>query len=129
MNLLDFLFGFKTVKIKRRTKKNPKIEALRKQAKKILPKRLSELANLHGFKYNKVAIRNAKTRWGSCSYYNNINLNMHLIKLDNELIDYVILHELCHTIEKNHSKRFWDLLESHLPNSKELRKKLKQVRI
>ena len=128
MNLLDFLFGRKVVVRKKRTKvKSPKIEALRKEAKKILPARLKELADSHGFKYNRVGIRNAKTRWGSCSWKNNINLNMHLIKLSDDLIDYVILHELCHTIEKNHSQKFWTLLEKHLPDAKLRRKKLKKV--
>jgi len=109
--------------------KSPKIEALRKQAKKILPARLEELARKHGFKYGKVAIRNAKTRWGSCSYRNNINLNLHLARLEPELVDYVIMHELCHTIEKNHSARFWALLHKHLPNATELRKRLKTVKL
>ena len=117
----------KTAAVKRR--KSPKIEALRKEAKKILPVRLEELAKKHGFKYGKVAIRNAKTRWGSCSYRNNINLNLHLARLDDDLIDYVILHELCHTIEKNHSARFWALLHKHLPNATELRKRLKATRL
>ena len=118
-------------KVRRRTAvpKNAKIEALRKEAKKILPQRLEELAKKHGFKYNKVAIRNAKTRWGSCSYRNNINLNLHLARLDGDLIDYVILHELCHTVEKNHGAKFWALLHKHMPNATELRKKLKAVRL
>lgn len=109
--------------------KNAKIEALRKEAKKILPQRLEELAKKHGFKYEKVAIKNAKTRWGSCSYRNNINLNLHLARLDSDLVDYVILHELCHTIEKNHSARFWALLHKHLPDATERRKRLKAVRL
>jgi hypothetical protein len=107
--------------------KAPDIEKTRKEAKKILPQRLQEIAQKHGFNYKRLAIRNARTRWGSCSYANNINLNMHLIKLDGNLIDYVILHELCHTIEKNHSARFWALVEKHMPDYKERRKKLKNV--
>lgn len=138
LSLLDVfkLFGFKKPKRKRgvlskaATKpKNPRIEALRKEAKSVLPQRLEELATEHGFKYNRVAIKNAKTRWGSCSFRNNINLNMHLTRLDDDLIDYVILHELCHTVEKNHSARFWALLQKHLPDAIELRKRLKKVRL
>ena len=134
--LLFDLFKFLKPKKKRKVKvrragapKNAKIETLRKEAKKILPVRLEELARKHGFKYGKVAIRNAKTRWGSCSWRNNINLNLHLARLDNDLIDYVILHELCHTVEKNHSVRFWALLHKHLPNATELRKRLKTVKL
>ena len=78
--------------------------ALRKEAKDHLPPRVKELAEKHNFKYKKVAIKNAKTRWGSCSYVNNINLSLHLMRLPDYLIDYVILHELVHTKIKNHSK-------------------------
>ena len=86
------------------------IETLRKEAKQVLPKRLEELAKKFNFKYNKVTIRNASTRWGSCSGDNNISLNLHLMRLPEHLIEMVLLHELCHTIEKNHSKSFWNLL-------------------
>lgn len=88
------------------------VEALRIEAKKHLPVRLGYFAQLHNFKYNKVFIKNLKSRWGSCSNVNNINLNLHLMRLPDHLIDYVILHELCHTIEKNHGPNFWRLLDS-----------------
>jgi predicted metal-dependent hydrolase len=131
VNLFDLFFGSVKRKKVRRKKvwgiKAPDIEQTRKEAKKILPKRLQELAQKHGFSYKRLAVRNARTRWGSCSHANNINLNMHLIKLDNDLIDYVILHELCHTIEKNHSQRFWVLLEKHMPDFKERRRRLKNT--
>ena len=77
------------------------------EARRFLINRLSELAGKYGFSYNRVFIRNQKTMWGSCSAKNNINLNIKLVKLPNELIDYVILHELVHIREKNHSKNFW----------------------
>ena len=132
MNLLDLLFGRKRRISRRRTKpitsNKKEVELLRKQAKEYLPKRLEELAQKHKFKYNSLRIKNVKTIWGSCSGKNNINLNLNLMKLRPELIDYVILHELCHTIEKNHSKKFWDLLEKNLPTAKVLRKELKRVR-
>ncbi len=92
------------------------IETLRKEACHVLPKRLDELAKRFNFKYNKVSVRNASTRWGSCSGENNISLNLHLMRLPEHLIDMVLLHELCHTIEKNHSKSFWDLLEKVCDN-------------
>ncbi len=85
-------------------------EALRVEAKSFLPGRLAWLAREHGFNFNRVFIKNLKSRWGSCSGKNNINLNLHLMRLPDELIDYVLLHELCHTEEKNHGKRFWQLL-------------------
>ena len=105
------------------------IENLRRRAREILSKRLEELAQSHGFRYKNLRITNAKTRWGSCSFRNNINLNMNLIRLEDDLIDYVIMHELTHTIVKNHSKKFWDTLCLRLPNALELRKRLKKIRI
>ena len=86
-------------------------EALRITAKNYLPLRLHELAQQHGFSYNRVFIKNLKTRWGSCSNVNNINLNLHLMRLPDHLIDSVLLHELCHTKEKNHGKGFWALMD------------------
>ncbi len=85
-------------------------EALRVSAKNYLPQRLHQLATTHGFHYNRVFIKNLKTRWGSCSYVNNINLNLHLMRLPDHLIDSVLLHELCHTVEKNHGPGFWGLM-------------------
>lgn len=85
-------------------------EALRREAKTFLPARLRELADPHGFRYAKVFIKNMKSRWGSCSSTNNINLNLHLMRLPDHLIDYVLLHELCHTVEKNHGPGFWRLM-------------------
>ncbi|MDE5424133.1 M48 family metallopeptidase [Ancylomarina sp. DW003] len=101
------------------------VETLRKEASQVLPKRLEELALRHGFKYNKVSIRNASTRWGSCSGDNNISLNLHLMRLPEHLIDMVLLHELCHTIEKNHSKAFWDLLDKVCSNVSAKKKEMK----
>lgn len=100
-------------------------ETLRIEAKKYIPKRVEELAYLFNFKYKRVFLKNLKSRWGSCSGQNNINLNIHLIQLPNELIDYVILHELVHTIHKNHSKRFWTALEKVLPGCKKIDNGLK----
>ena len=98
---------------------------LRIEAKSYLPKRVNELAKKHNLIYQKLAIKNTKTRWGSCSYKNNINLSLQLLRLSDELIDYVILHELVHTKVKNHSKEFWTTLNRHCPNSKNLDRELK----
>jgi len=84
------------------------------------------LAKKHNFNYQKLTIKNTKTRWGSCSFKNNINLSLHLMRLKEELIDYVILHELVHTKVKNHSKEFWMTLDIHCPESKKLDKELKK---
>jgi hypothetical protein len=99
------------------------------QIKRILGSRLQELAKIHGFKYNRVFFRNQKTRWGSCSSQNNINLNLRLIHLPQELIDYVILHELLHTRIKNHSRQFWNELEQLITGACALNKRLKQFKL
>ena len=106
-------------------KKNKLPEIDRKVARKILCRRIGELAQLHNFVYNRVSIRKQKTRWGSCSSKNNINLNMNLLHLPSELMDYVLLHELVHTRVKDHSKDFWDELNTVVPNARQIDKKLK----
>ena len=103
--------------------------AWRKEAKEYLPSRVKELADKHSFNYKNVAIKNAKTRWGSCSYDNNINLSLHLMRLPEHLIDYVILHELVHTKIKNHSRDFWQLLDIVSGNAKKLDREVKEYRI
>jgi predicted metal-dependent hydrolase len=82
----------------------------RRRAAEELPARLEDLAGLHGFDYDRVSIRHQRTRWGSCSPRGGISLNLRLLFLEPELIDHVLLHELCHTREMNHSKCFWTLL-------------------
>lgn len=95
-------------------------------ATKKLTHRLNELSSLYGFTYNRVFIRNQKTRWGSCSAKNNINLNMNLVRLPKDLIDYVILHELVHTREKNHSKVFWAELNKVVSDAGKLKSRLRE---
>jgi predicted metal-dependent hydrolase len=95
-------------------------------AKKRLVNRLDELCKRNGFLYNRVFVKNQKTRWGSCSTRNNINLNVNLVRLPDELIDYVIFHELVHTKIKNHSKLFWEELSRFVTDPKSLDKKLRR---
>jgi len=101
------------------------ITAYRKEAKACLPQRVRLLAESHGFSYRKVTIKNHKSRWGSCSAVNNINLSLHLMRLPDDLVDYVILHELVHTEIKNHSPAFWHRLEQICPGTRALRRRLR----
>lgn len=94
------------------------------EAKTMLVRRLAQLAERHGFSYQKVTIRNQKTKWGSCSYKNNISLNIQLACLPQRLIDYVLLHELVHTKIKNHSPQFWAELDKYVGDAKALRSQL-----
>lgn len=87
------------------------IEALRKAAKADLPPRIERLATQTGLRYTKLTIRAARTKWGSCSAQNGISLSLYLMTLPEHLRDFVILHELCHTVHHNHSARFHALLD------------------
>ena len=95
------------------------------QAGKILAQKLEKWAKKHGFIYNRLFIRNQKTRWGSCSPKNNISLNMKLVRLPERLMDYVILHELVHTRVKNHGLRFYIEMDRLVSNRKSLDQELK----
>lgn len=101
-------------------------QALRHEAKRILPGRLQALAQRHGFVFHDVKIQSSRTRWGSCSSRGVINLSYFLMLLPDHLIDYVLLHELCHTKEMNHGEKFWTLMDSVTGNrARALRLELK----
>ena len=102
---------------------------MRAQAKQELPPRLAELAAIHGFKFNKVFIKNNVSNWGSCSSLGNINLNLRLVTLPDHLRDYVMLHELCHLKYMNHGPKFHALLESVCPGHRLLARELKSFKI
>jgi hypothetical protein len=102
------------------------IRALRKQADTLLPQRLHSLAAQHDFRYTGVSVRQLKSRWGSCDQDGHIILNIYLLQLPWELIDYVMLHELTHTQVLQHGPKFWQTLEAYLPAVKQCRKEIKR---
>ena len=103
---------------------------LRYKANLFLPKELERLAARHGFVYTAVKTRKSKTRWGSCSSKRTINLSFYLILLPQHLIEYVLLHELCHTVHMDHSPAFWSLLDKCTNGkAKELRKEIRNFSI
>lgn len=80
----------------------------------------------YGFSYNRIAIKNLRRSWGSCSAKRNLNFNYKIVHLPRRLAEYVIVHELCHLAELNHSKRFWALVTKTIPDYKECRKALRK---
>jgi len=105
------------------------LKAYTEEAKEYLPKRLNDFSDKFNLPFNEVFIKNIKSRWGSCSGKNNINLSLHLMRLPDHLIDYVLLHELAHTKVKNHSKKYWTFLNELIVNGKRLDKELNHFRI
>lgn len=99
---------------------------LRNQAKLVIPERVKYLARKHDFSIGTISIRNQKTRWGSCSGKGNLSFNSKLMMFEPDVIDYVIIHELCHLKEMNHSKKFWASVEKIVPGYKEQKKKLRK---
>ncbi|MBR4788540.1 MAG: M48 family metallopeptidase [Bacteroidales bacterium] len=132
ITLGDILSGRVRIVYRRRRRKlpdSPEVAELRKAAKAYLPGRLRELATLHGFSVNSVRIKHNVSNWGSCSVKGNINLNLNLMRLPQDLQDYVMVHELCHLRYMNHGAEFHKLLESLCPNHLELRKRLKEYKL
>jgi hypothetical protein len=98
----------------------------KKQARQVCTERAASLAKQHGFHYARLRISSARTRWGSCSSRGTLSFTWRLVMLPPEIIDYVVLHELVHTVEHNHSKKFWARLEALLPDYKQHRSWLKK---
>lgn len=97
----------------------------KEESRKLIGERADYFNKLYGFYYNKIYIRNQRTRWGSCSSRKNLNFNYKLIFLPQKHQDYIIVHELCHLRELNHSYRFWELVQKFIPDYLEIRKELR----
>lgn len=101
-------------------------ERFRKAAKEYFPKRVAYYHTLTGGNYTKITIRDQKTRWGSCSSNGTLSFNYRLMFAPPRILDYVVVHELCHLTHMNHSKDFWNMVASILPEYKTYRKWLKE---
>ena len=98
------------------------IHKLADLALKVISVKVKHYAGLMNVQYGRITIRNQKTRWGSCSSKGNLNFNCLLMLAPDEVVDYVVIHELCHLIEMNHSKAFWKQVEQMMPDYKKHRK-------
>jgi len=101
------------------------LQKLATQAMKLIPQKVHYYAQIIGVTYGRITIRNQRTRWGSCSGKGNLNFNCLLLLMPEEVLDYVVVHELCHRKEMNHSARFWEEVEKILPDYRQRRKWLK----
>lgn len=99
---------------------------LAEKALHVIPNKVRDYAFQMNISYGRITIRNQRTRWGSCSSKGNLNFNCLLMLCPEYVIDYVVIHELCHRVEMNHSKRFWDLVEKAMPDYKKAKGWLKE---
>jgi predicted metal-dependent hydrolase len=114
---------------KNKTQRDNEFKKLKKRALELVEERVLKINKVYGYKYNKISIRNQRTRWGSCSKKRTLSFNYKLIKLPLKYVDYVVTHELCHLKEFNHSKRYWDLVKRTIPDYKKIRKELKSFKL
>ncbi len=123
--ILDKITYFKKHTVHRKTTVH-EYGKYREQAFLLVQSRIRHFNDFYQFTFNRISIRNQKTRWGSCSRRGNLNFNYRIVHLSPELTDYIVVHELCHLAELNHSKNFWKLVEKTIPNYSKLRYMLKQ---
>lgn len=112
-----------------RKKEDPRRKQNRELARQRITGRVEYFAPLVGVTYNRIFIKEQKTRWGSCSSLGNLNFNWKLILLDEELLDYVVVHELAHRKQMNHSQAFWAEVERVLPDYRARRRRLRECRV
>ncbi|HOX29800.1 MAG TPA: M48 family metallopeptidase [Candidatus Paceibacterota bacterium] len=121
---IDYLSKIKTTPVS----KSGRREYLKykKAALDIVSGKIKKFNGLYNFSVKNLSVRNQRTRWGSCSKAGNLNFNFRVVYLPDYLIDYIVVHELCHLKELNHSKKFWDLVSLAIPEYRDLRKELKK---
>ena len=100
---------------------------IKEKADNYIVNRAKALCEMYGFSYNKISIKNQKTRWGSCSTKKTLSFNSKLMYFNDKVIDYVVIHEMCHLKEMNHSNKFWKLVAEIMPEYKKYKAQLKQT--
>lgn len=108
-------------------KRKKRLTPQKKQARELVLKLLNECNSHYNFPFKRVFIRAQKTRWGSCSSRGNLNFNYKIIFLPEHIARYIVIHELCHLKEFNHSKRFWDLVRETCPQFEKDKKELEKI--
>ena len=109
-------------------KNNPgDFEKYRKEARVLAEEKVRHFSQVYGFNYGKISIRNQKTRWGSCSRRGNLSFNYKIVLLPEHLADYIIVHEICHLGQFNHSASFWNLVAKTVPDYKVLRREVRKL--
>lgn len=105
---------------------NAELPVRRREALELIRERLEYFANRYGVAYRRVTIKQLTMRWGSCSKQGNLNFNVKLLHLPERLVEYLLVHELCHLREMNHSPKFWALVEKAIPDYRACRRELRQ---
>tara|TARA_B100000378_G_scaffold278600_1_gene282436 strand:- start:114 stop:683 length:570 start_codon:yes stop_codon:yes gene_type:complete len=117
-----------------RAEKSPKIPlpstradylANKEKASDLISERVEYFNQHYGYRFKEIKIKNQKTRWGSCSSQGNLNFNFRILFLPKHLRDYIVVHELCHLKQMNHSQKFWDLVAQTIPDHKAIRTELR----
>lgn len=122
-------FIVRRVRRKRVKTKKSKLDfdLYKKKALELVTSRLEFFNTTYNFKYNSVRIKNTTSRWGSCSSKGNLNFNYRIVLIDAKLADYIVVHELCHLGEFNHSEKFWGLVQKTIPDYIHIREELKKI--
>ncbi len=130
--MLKFYFRrIKVFRVKRKVRKriDKKYLENKEKAREVVLSRLEHFNKHYNFDYKKVSIRNQGGRWGSCSSKGNLNFNYRIVLLPTHLADYIVVHELCHMGQLNHSQKFWNLVSETLPDYEKLQSDLRKIRI
>lgn len=128
MALFKIIFRRRKIRVDGIRKNRAEYLKHKEEARRLVKERIEAINKIYGLRYGRITIRNTRSRWGSCSKKGNLNFNYKIALLPPALADYLIVHELCHIKEFNHSQKFWDLVALALPNYKKLRKELKAVK-